>query len=106
MLKLKHNAEAEGLLCAGWRLSARDLAGVPLPAILLLCRNHFAVVGQADSEKGFVILDPVCGRLCISPKRLASVWNGETLLFADPRNGSSTRAWFGRPKGRHSSKRA
>ncbi len=81
MLSLKEVAEAEGLICEGWRLAPPDLLEIPLPAVLLLNRSHFAVVTHADPAKGIEILDPVRGRLLVSTRRLVSVWNGETLLF-------------------------
>jgi ABC-type bacteriocin/lantibiotic exporter with double-glycine peptidase domain len=84
MLSIKQLAEAEGLLCEGWRLAARDLPGIPLPAVLLLRRNHFVVVASMRPGEGILILDPVRGRIRISVAKLVSVWKGETLLFCKP----------------------
>lgn len=81
MLSVKQLAEAEGLLCAGWRLAPHDLPGIPLPAVLLLCRKHFVVLDRMSSPKDILILDPVRGRLRVPPGKLLSVWQGETLLF-------------------------
>lgn len=100
MLSIKRLAEAEGLLCSGWRLAPQDLPGIPLPAILLLRRNHFAVMQQLNSGKGMLILDPVRGRLGISVRRLVSVWQGETLLFCKPGVGEDRHSrWFARRNG-------
>jgi ABC-type bacteriocin/lantibiotic exporter with double-glycine peptidase domain len=95
MLRLKQLAEAEGLLCRGWRLAPRDLAGIPLPAILFLRRNHFVVMESQNSEKGVLILDPRRGRLRISVRKLLALWPGETLLFCKPGEESGRHGrWF------------
>ena len=95
MLSIKKVAESEGLSCEGWRLCPQDLFQIPLPAILLLQRSHFAVAARADTAKSIVILDPVRGRLRISVRKLVLLWNGETLLFC--RRGTASKklaCWF------------
>ncbi|MBZ5498588.1 MAG: hypothetical protein LAP85_19505 [Acidobacteriia bacterium] len=97
MLSIKKLAEAEGLLCAGWRLALQDLHDIPLPAVLLLRRNHFVVMASRSPAAEIQILDPVRGRLGISVCNLQTVWRGEILLFCSPGRGAWQRGrWFGR----------
>jgi ABC-type bacteriocin/lantibiotic exporter with double-glycine peptidase domain len=100
MLDIKTLAESAGLICDGWRLSARDLFRIPIPAVLLVHRKHFVVLAGIHGDRGALILDPVRGRLRISMRRLVSVWQGETLIFRQPskqrRNDGSRRAWVDR----------
>lgn len=95
MLRLKRVAESEGLRCRGWRLAARDLNSIPLPAILFLRRNHFVVLDALDTGDGLFVRDPARGRLRITRRKLASIWRGEALLFSAPVSGSpGTAFWF------------
>jgi ABC-type bacteriocin/lantibiotic exporter with double-glycine peptidase domain len=94
LLNLKRLGEAYGLLCEGWRLTIQDLCRVPLPAVLLLRRRHFAVL--QGFKKTAIILDPVRGRLSVPPRRLASLWNGETLVFSPPGSLNGRGGWFSR----------
>ena len=95
MLDIKRLAESAGLHCAGWRLSPADLFAIPLPAILLLHRRHFAVVAATQSSRNILLLDPVRGRLDFPIRRLGLSWRGETLLFAVPAKGAADDAqWF------------
>jgi ATP-binding cassette subfamily B protein RaxB len=96
MLRLKRAAEARGLLCRGWRLTTRDLPAIPLPAILLLRRNHFVVLDSYSPGACLVIRDPARGRLQLSMRKLESIWGGETLLFTKPGKDSAAGIrWFG-----------
>ena len=96
MLRLKHAAEARGLLCRGWRLTASDLSDIPLPAILSLRRNHFVVLDSYSPGRDLVIRDPARGRLQLSMRKLESIWGGETLLFTQPGKGpAGCERWFG-----------
>ena len=96
MLNMKEVAEAEGLLCAGWRLAPRDLPVIPLPAILLIRTSHFVVMDSPYSAQGILVLDPARGRLRLSMHKLLSVWNGESLLFCKPGVDSDRHGrWFG-----------
>jgi len=81
MLDLKRFVETKGLRCEGWRLSFQDLPQIPLPAVLLLRRNHFVVLERCTPVDGIILLDPVQGRLRLRSQNLLSVWKGETLLF-------------------------
>ncbi len=81
MLTLKQLSESRGLRCAGWRLAAVDLCGIPLPAILLLRPGHFVVLCSISAGGEILLLDPARGRLRISSRRLHSLWEGEILLF-------------------------
>jgi ABC-type bacteriocin/lantibiotic exporter with double-glycine peptidase domain len=99
MLSLKQLAESEGLRCEGWRLNPQDLTQIPLPAVLLLRRHHFAVIASASLHEGIQILDPVRGRLRISGSKLVSIWEGETLLFHGSNAGAADiHRWFARRK--------
>jgi len=83
MLNMKKLANAEGLDCEGWRLASRDLPAIPLPAVLLLRRDHFVVLDQFQSGHA-LILDPARGRLRLSLHKLLASWHGETLVFHKP----------------------
>jgi ABC-type bacteriocin/lantibiotic exporter with double-glycine peptidase domain len=97
LLNLKQSAESVGLRCEGWRLRSQDLAQIPLPAVLLLHRRHFVVVASACAREGIQILDPIRGRLRISPGKLLSIWRGETLLFCRGGSGAGDmHPWFAR----------
>lgn len=85
MLSLQQAAQRNGLPCEGWRLSFAELRRAPLPAILFIRRNHFAVLDSFTAAGEPVIRDPACGKLRYSPRRLQSIWRGETLLFAIPK---------------------
>jgi ABC-type bacteriocin/lantibiotic exporter with double-glycine peptidase domain len=96
MLRLKHAAEARGLLCRGWRLAVRDLSDIPLPAILFLRPNHFVVLDSYSPGGSLCIRDPSRGKLQIKIRKLESIWGGETLLFVQPGRGSAgNERWFG-----------
>ncbi len=95
MLRLKRAAEARGLRCSGWRLSTRDLRDIPLPAILFMRRNHFVVLDSQTPAGALVIRDPARGRLLVTARRFASVWDGEALLFTRPGAGKPPDCrWF------------
>ncbi len=83
MLNMRELAREEGLASEGWRLAPHDLPAIPLPAILLVRRNHFVVVERVDSDRA-LILDPARGRLRLSCRKLLCLWHGETLLFYKP----------------------
>jgi len=96
MLRLKRAAEARGLLCRGWRLAARDLPAIPLPAILLLRGNHFVVLDSYVTGGSFFIRDPSRGKLQLTTRKLESIWRGEILLFTQPgREPAGSERWFG-----------
>jgi ABC-type bacteriocin/lantibiotic exporter with double-glycine peptidase domain len=96
MLRLKRAADAKGLLCRGWRLTARDLPDIPLPAILFLRRNHFVVLDSYSPGGDLIIRDPARGRLQLSMRKLESIWGGETLLFTKPgKDSAASMRWFG-----------
>jgi ABC-type bacteriocin/lantibiotic exporter with double-glycine peptidase domain len=81
MLRLKQLSEASGLRCEGWRLTLSDLRRAPLPAILFVGGKHFIVLDSFTVSGEALIRDPSRGRLRVSPRRLATMWQGETLLF-------------------------
>ncbi len=83
MFNMRELAREEGLASEGWRLAPRDLPAIPLPAILLVRRNHFVVMERVDSGRA-LILDPARGRLRLSWRKLLCLWHGETLLFYKP----------------------
>jgi ABC-type bacteriocin/lantibiotic exporter with double-glycine peptidase domain len=96
MLRLKNAAEARGLLCRGWRLAVQDLPDIPLPAIILLRRNHFVVLDSYSHDGSLFIRDPSRGRLQLTARKLESIWGGEILLFIQPgREPPRSERWFG-----------
>jgi ABC-type bacteriocin/lantibiotic exporter with double-glycine peptidase domain len=96
MLNLKQLSERRGLRCEGWRLAPDDLHSVPLPAILFLRRNHFAVLHSFTDGGDLLLLDPSFGKLRISSRRLHSIWEGEILLFYPPGSVPDRyQRWFG-----------
>ncbi len=84
MLRLQQAAQRNGLRCEGWRLSFDDLRRAPLPAILFVRRNHFAVLDAFTAAGEPLIRDPARGKLRYTPRLLQSIWKGETMLFAIP----------------------
>lgn len=85
MLSMKQLSEAKGLRCEGWRLKFEDLRRAPLPAILLLNRNHYVVLDSFTASGEPLLRDPARGRLRLSPRKLRSIWKGDTLLFGSSR---------------------
>jgi ABC-type bacteriocin/lantibiotic exporter with double-glycine peptidase domain len=81
MLRLKQLSEARGFRCEGWWLTLSDLRRAPLPAILFVGGNHFTVLDSFTVSGEALIRDPSRGRMRVSPRRLATIWKGETLLF-------------------------
>ena len=94
MLALRELARARGLRSEGWRLGPGDLASIPLPAILLLGRRHYAVLQERSGTGDLVLLDPGRGRLVVTAPALYAIWTGEALLFGTPEGGGP---WLGRP---------
>ncbi len=98
MLTLKQLSENRGLRCAGWRLAAEDLRSIPLPAILLLRRQHYVVLRSVSANGDALLLDPARGRLRVPFRRLCSLWGGESLLFYSRGTiPGGYRRWFGVP---------
>lgn len=95
MLSLRNLALQKGLLCEGWKLTIGDLRNVPLPAIVFILGNHYAVLTAFSDASDLVILDPARGRLRIPVRRFQTIWAGETLLFHKP--GGVPNRWFGAP---------
>ena len=84
MLSLRELARRKGLACEGWRLTARDVDAMALPALVRLRSRHFAVLERRTAGGDLVLLDPARGELVLSRRTFASLWTGETLLFAQP----------------------
>jgi ABC-type bacteriocin/lantibiotic exporter with double-glycine peptidase domain len=84
MLSLRELARRRGLACEGWRLTPAEIDTMPLPALVLLRRSHYAVVEDRAASGAIVLVDPSFGRLTLSRRKFVSLWTGETLLFAQP----------------------
>jgi len=81
MLSLKELAEKKGLGVEGWKYTIADLVKAPMPAIVFVHGDHFAVADTVMSN-GFVILrDPALGKLKMSLNNFQKIWKGETLVF-------------------------
>jgi hypothetical protein len=89
MLQLQHLAAASGVRAEGWRLSLRELAHSPLPAVVYL-GDHFAVVDHVLRDGRVVMRDPSLGRIRLSAEDFRDLWTGDALVF--PRPGAPARA--------------
>jgi ATP-binding cassette subfamily B protein len=96
MLQIQDFARSRDLVCRGWRIGTNNLTEIPLPAILLIRPNHFAVLSAIDRAGRVLLKDPARGMLTMPVRRLQSMWQGEVLLFSKPgaRMGRHGR-WFG-----------
>jgi len=81
MLALKEMAELKGLKAEGWRLTLEDFLKVPMPAIVFVHGDHFAVVDSVTDDNDVVMRDPALGKVKLPGKKLLRIWNGETLVF-------------------------
>jgi ABC-type bacteriocin/lantibiotic exporter with double-glycine peptidase domain len=81
MLALKEMAELKGLKAEGWRYTLEDFLRAPLPAIVFVHGDHFAVVDSVTETGEIVMRDPALGKLRLPAEKLSRIWNGETLVF-------------------------
>jgi len=86
MLALKEMAELKGLKAEGWRFTLEDFLKAPMPAIVFVHGDHFAVVDSVTDREELVMRDPALGKLKLAAKRLPRIWNGETLVFGKQRS--------------------
>jgi len=81
MLALKEMAELKGLKAEGWRYTLEDFLKAPMPAIVFVHDDHFAVVDSVSIDQQVYVRDPALGKLKIPVKKLPRIWNGETLII-------------------------
>lgn len=79
MLGLKEAAELKGLRAEGWKYTWGDFQSIPLPSIVFIRGNHYAVVESFGDRGSLIILDPAIGRLEMTEKKFRRIWSGETL---------------------------
>lgn len=81
MLALKEMAELKGLKAEGWRFTLEDFLKVPMPAIVFVHDDHFAVVDSVSKDHQVYVRDPARGRFRLAANKLPRIWEGETLVF-------------------------
>ena len=81
MLALKEMAELKGLHAEGWRYALEDFLKTPMPAIVFVYDDHFAVVDSIASDGAIIMRDPALGKLKIRKETFTRSWSGETLVF-------------------------
>lgn len=81
MLALKETAELKGLHAEGWRYALEDFLKAPLPAIVFVHNDHFAVVDSITGDGLIIMRDPALGKLKIRKEGFTRSWSGETLIF-------------------------
>jgi ABC-type bacteriocin/lantibiotic exporter with double-glycine peptidase domain len=67
--------------------SKRDLAELPVPAILVIGSRHAVVYEGIDAETGHIrFFEPTYGLMKTAPMAEAlELWTGEAIVFEDPR---------------------
>jgi len=80
MLALQQFAERHGVKAVGWKLDARELTMIRLPAIAFVDGHHYVVVTSVDADR-VVMHDPGAGRLQLPTRAFARRWHGEILTF-------------------------
>ena len=83
LLSLKTMAERKGLKTEGWLLAFDDLRRIPLPAIVYVNGNHYAVV-DSISENDTVFTRDARGVKVFSQEEFLQAWHGETLIVPGP----------------------
>ena len=81
LLNLMKYAESQGVHVEAWRLNMDDLEDRPLPAIVFIEGDHFAVLDQIDQHGEVILRDPAIGRLRMSKGTFERIWGGETLIM-------------------------
>lgn len=91
MLALKEMAELKGLRAEGWRFTLEDFlchftesrttGKAPMPMILFIHGDHFAVVDSVRGDQVIYLRDPARGRFRFHANKLPRIWNGETLVL-------------------------
>ena len=81
LLDLMKYAESQGVHAEAWRLNIDDLADKPLPAIVFIEGDHFAVLDRITQHGEVVLRDPAIGRLRMSKETFGHIWRGETLVM-------------------------
>lgn len=73
-------ARSFGLETHGLRREPEDLAALPMPLILHWNFDHFVVLDRV-TRRGFVILDPACGRRVVDRAEFGRSFTGIVLRF-------------------------
>lgn len=81
LFDLMKYAESQGVHAEAWRLNIDDLKDKPLPAIVFIEDDHFAVLDQINQHGEIILRDPAIGRLRISKEAFEHIWGGETLII-------------------------
>jgi NHLM bacteriocin system ABC transporter peptidase/ATP-binding protein len=71
-------ARSYGLDAHGYRKSAQELSGLPLPAIVFWHGNHFLVVTRIDGDK-VQLADPAIGHRKVSMQEFTDAYSGIVL---------------------------
>lgn len=81
LLSLMKYAQSQGVHAEAWRLNIDDLGDTPLPAIVFIEGDHFAVLDRITQHGEVVLRDPAIGRLRMSKETFGHIWRGETLVM-------------------------
>ena len=81
LFDLMEYAESQGVHAEAWRLNIDDLESKPLPAVVFIEDDHFAVLDQIDEHGEVILRDPAIGRLRIGKGAFNRIWKGETLIL-------------------------
>ncbi|MGC9093854.1 MAG: cysteine peptidase family C39 domain-containing protein [Bacteroidota bacterium] len=84
MLSLKELAEKKGLGVEGWKYTIGDFVKAPMPAIVFVHGDHFAVADSVTSDGYIILSDPALGKLRMTLGSFQKIWKGETLVFNKP----------------------
>ncbi len=74
-------AQNQGLHAETWQLHVDDLADKPLPAIVFVHGDHFAVLDRITAQGEMHVRDPAIGQLRMDKAAFEHIWSGETLLL-------------------------
>ena len=81
LFDLMKYAEGQGLHAEAWRLNIDDLEDKPLPAIVFIGGDHFAVLDRITQHGEVILRDPAIGRLRMSKGTFRHIWKGEILIM-------------------------
>ena len=81
LFDLMQYAESQGVHAEAWRLNMDDLENQPLPAIVFIEGDHFAVLDRITQRGEVILRDPAIGRLRMSKGSFGRIWQGETLIM-------------------------
>jgi len=82
LFDLMRYSQSQGLRAEAWQLNMEDLENKPLPAIVFIDGDHFAVLDRITAQGEIFLRDPAIGQLKMSKTAFERIWQGETLLLS------------------------